>query len=121
MCHRYLRKYFLSHSCKTQAELVSTHLSFPSCVHKNVRQLSGSHKAIIFYLLRNTAAVILKQNQTLGNLEKRIKKVCLFSLVLMVSIIKFPQIMFQIVTLLRSDLLYVGNIVNILAARIKIR
>ena len=70
MFHRYLRKYFLSHSCKTQAELVSTHLSFPSCVHKNAWQLSGHHKAIIFYLLRNTAAVILKQNQTLGNLEK---------------------------------------------------
>ena len=31
------------------------------------------------------------------------------------------QITLQIVTLLRSDLLYVGNIVNILAARIKIR
>ena len=31
------------------------------------------------------------------------------------------QITFQIVTLWRSDLLYVGNIVNILSARMEIR
>ena len=72
-----------------QAELVSTHLSFPSCVHKNSRQLSGRHKAIIFYLLRNTAALMrLKQNQTAA-LENGNESVFVV-LVLMLSVIKFP-------------------------------